>query len=331
MNRKKISLIFGFLIVFGLVINAKDSNGITREVYTYTYGVDDSYVYSDKPNSNYGLIPLLWVENISGIQCESYMQFDISNRTSNWITAEVSLTLFRASEDTDITLCLINESWEEWGITWYNKPKHENIISTFSISKDQHTTQKYVYIDVSNYIQGNNLSLCLYADNGGNVTFYSSNAIDIPSLLYVPKITWTSLEEAEINVIAPISSDIPKMGGQLSINWTSIGSIEDVQIELYEGSNSKDVIDYLTENDGFYIWELPERGYLESDDYRIKITDAGDNNVFGFSEYFSITEHGDEGIDITIPIEVTYIILIMVLSIISLGYSLLSKLKKFHN
>ncbi len=55
MNRKKISLIFGFLIVFGLVINAEYSKGITREVYTYTYGVDDSYVYSFKPDFNYGL------------------------------------------------------------------------------------------------------------------------------------------------------------------------------------------------------------------------------------------------------------------------------------
>ncbi len=331
MNRKKISLIFGFLIVFGLVINTENSYGITREVYTYTYGVDDSYVYLNKPDSNYGLLPVLWVENINGIQCESYIRFDTSNRTSNWIKAEVSLSLYRASEDTDLTVCLINESWEVLGITWNNKPKHENIISTFSISKDQQTTQKRVYIDVSNYIQGNNLSLCLYADNGGNVTFHSTNPIDIPSLLYEPKIVWTSLEEAEINVIAPISSDVPNMGGQLSINWTSIGSIENVEIELYKGLNSEDMITYLTENDGFYIWELPDRGYNEGNDYRIKITDGYDDNVFGFSEYFSITEHGGVRSDITIPIEITCIILIMAISIISLGYSLLSKLKKIHN
>ncbi len=228
-------------------------------------------------------------------------------------------------------MCLINESWEEWGIggiTWNNKPNHENIISTFSISKDQQTTQKYIYIDVSNYIEGNSLSLCLYADNGGNVSFYSSSALDIIDyLLYQPKIIWTSLEEAEINVLTPISSDVFKFGGQLSISWTSIGSIEDVHIELYEGSNREDVVTYQTENDGFYIWEIPERYINEGNEFRIKISDDFDDNVYGFNEYFSITEHGDEGITVTVPIEVNWIIIFMVISILFIIFSIMLKEK----
>ena len=149
-------------------------------------------------------------------------------------------------------------------------------------------------IDVTNYITGrNNLSICAYVKNED---FVEDNCVILTKEGYfseesAPQLIWTYPENAEITIISPTSSSIWVDTNSYDIQWTSIGRIDDVKIELYKGSTFVEdftsVYGY-TENDGEFHFYISSTKNYRGIDYRIKISDYDDPNVFKYSDNFSI-------------------------------------------
>ena len=107
---------------------------------------------------------------------------------------------------------------------------------------------------------------------------------------------FTIIHIKSLTIIDPTSESeiVPKTTH--TIIWESTGSIEEVKIELYKGSELLKEITSKTENDGSYSW-IPhyyeKNGYMwniipQGTDYRIKIKDIR-SDTYVYSEYFTIT------------------------------------------
>jgi surface protein len=90
-----------------------------------------------------------------------------------------------------------------------------------------------------------------------------------------------------LNITFPDSSARLLQGKAIFIRWNSTGNIENVKLELYDGNSFVMEIIANTSNTGMYGWLVPtELG--ESTEYRIKISDVADPDIFAYSEYFEI-------------------------------------------
>ena len=101
---------------------------------------------------------------------------------------------------------------------------------------------------------------------------------------------WVYWQTLEITITSPSSTDNWKDRNTYTMTWTSRGPIDRVTIELYKASTLIEEITFLyTDNDGsydFYISTLDD--FDAGTNYRIKITDYDDPDVYDFSSYFSI-------------------------------------------
>jgi hypothetical protein len=102
--------------------------------------------------------------------------------------------------------------------------------------------------------------------------------------IFTPTITVTAPETAEVWII----------GLTYDINWTSTGTIPNVKIELYDGSDYVIDVSGSETNDGLLTWEVPI-ALNASDQYRIKIIDILHPNVFDYSDYFEILSPSGPG------------------------------------
>jgi len=285
MKNKKIFVVIGFLILFGLTFNITPTKGITRDTTISIIAEKDTYIDTGSPGANYGGVDNLYTGiDYSSDLHESYFYFNFSNKPTNYKKAEISLDIWGVSKTVYLNICLIEESWDEYNMTWLNKPTHGEHITTLLVPSSN------IYkIDVTNYIEGrNNISICLYTgdylmDDYVYITsregYYSWAPEDAPQLI------WTYPETAEITVSLEYETD--------TIKWFSSGSIEYVIIELYKDSTFVDTIISKTKNDGVYVWYI--YGYDLGDNYRIKISDYDDARVYDYSEYFSIVSTGING------------------------------------
>lgn len=194
--------------------------------------------------------------------------------------------MYSVSETFIVTASLINETWDEYTITWMNKPEHREIITTFAVAEG-----KIYKIDITNYIEGrDNISICLnasdYYQNGyvqGHSCEGAYSSEDYPQLI------WTYPETVEITVTSPVSSDYWEELNTYTIKWSSVGSISRVIIQLYKGMTFIEDITYsYTDNDGEYDFYVSILEDYFGTNYRIKITDYDDSRVYAYSDYFSI-------------------------------------------
>jgi hypothetical protein len=111
--------------------------------------VEDAYVNSSSPDTNYGTVEHMYVSNNSE-QDFTYVMFDLSSIPSEAYILSAKLNLYLSSTGGEITTsppadeigayyCSDN-SWMELGITWNNKPSFDPeptdtlSLFTFSIS-----------------------------------------------------------------------------------------------------------------------------------------------------------------------------------------------------
>ena len=289
-TKKTIFIFMGILVFFGILLSLPTGRAITRERYISTTAVKDTYVDTANPTSNYGGVNYL----MSGFGIfsdirEAYFYFDFSNKPQSYIRAEISLDFWGVSQTMNYTVCLVDQSWSENSMTWINKPDKGEIIGNILV-----TSSDIYTIDVTSLISGrNNISICVYIEVDNYVDDYAY--ITSKEGFYLdedaPQLKWVYTETAEITVTSPATSTTWQEGGTYTITWSSVGSINDVTIELYKGSTQIEEITFIsTENDGSYSFYVSSLGdYEEGDDYRIKITDYDDENVYDFSDYFSLT------------------------------------------
>lgn len=96
------------------------------------------------------------------------------------------------------------------------------------------------------------------------------------------------IEIPPLQIISPNSSDIWYVNSVHEIRWiTSSTQMLTYRIDLYRKNYFKINISVATENDGSYLWEIPEN-LLRSIHYRIKFTNTRNVSDTTFSDYFSI-------------------------------------------
>lgn len=118
----------------------------------------DAYVDSGSYYSNFGGKDWFLVGGYLGEE-ESYFHFSFSNLPSNALItkAEASFYIYSVDETMDVRACITDNNWEEYKITWNNKPAHKTTITTFTAAARDHYK-----IDVTDFIKGNEISICPY-------------------------------------------------------------------------------------------------------------------------------------------------------------------------
>ena len=288
MKDKKSIILLSLIFFSSVLIYITPTRAIIKDQTITTVAEKDSYVSSYYPTSNYGGASWLIFGNYILGWNEAYLFFNFSDKPTNWENAEISIDMYSVSETFNVTVSLINDTWDEYTINWLNKPLHREIITTFTVAEG-----KIYKINITDYIAGrNNISICLNASNylqNGYVQGHSREGAysneDYPQLI------WTYPTNVEITVTNPTSSSNWEEISIREIQWTSTGDIEDVKIELYKGATFVEEITDLfgyTTNDGLYDFYVSSAENYDGTDYRIKITDYNDPNVYGYSDYFSI-------------------------------------------
>lgn len=187
MRIKKLIQIIGFTIILAIIfitpVKAEPSE-------IATLSDKDSYVQSNSNTTNTG--DSIWVffgYDLNLYQFdEAYIHFNFSAKPENWEKAEISIdaTMFGQF---NATVCLITDNWEEDTITWVNKPLHGEIITTFEV-----TGTAFYKFDISNYMQGDSISICINASDSNEKSGYvmaASREGHGAGLHIGPQLIWT--------------------------------------------------------------------------------------------------------------------------------------------
>jgi ribosomal protein S8E len=125
-----------------------------------------------------------------------------------------------------------------------------------------------------------------------------------PSLVdgsdYKVRISWISdtgvydeseeftIEAKSITVTEPTSTTIWTKGSSANITWTSLGTISDVQIDLYKGGTIQETIESSTTNDGTYTWTQVNPSLVDGSDYKVRISSGDEPGIYNESDNFTI-------------------------------------------
>ena len=184
MKKYVIPICFLTLMLFTPFIKAE---GITISSTTSNLATKDSYVNSNNGLSNYGGQDWLIFGFYFGLYLtEAYIEFDISLRPSGWTKAEIEIDMYSISETTQLTISLITESWDELTIDWMNKPDHAQEITKLTVATEQVYT-----IDVTSFISGSSLSICINATSLPTGYVQATSREGDLSFMPGPTLKWT--------------------------------------------------------------------------------------------------------------------------------------------
>jgi hypothetical protein len=200
-------------------------------------------------------------------------------------------------------------------MTWLNKPsKGQTIGNLIVVSSGIYT------IDITSLISGRtNISVVVYIeiDNFIDDYAYITSREGYYLIEDAPQLLWIYTETVEIIVTSPTSSDSWQEFNFYTITWSSEGTISSVKIELFKASSLIEELTIIyTANDGNFEFYVPSyENYQPGSNYRIKISDYDDPNVYDFSDYFSInTGTTNNGSDLPFSIPNYNLFLIMGIS-----------------
>jgi hypothetical protein len=288
MKSKERNFLVFVLVIIGFLLTIPNAQGIQRERTFSNVADRDTYLDTASPMSNYGGVNNLiagfsYTPNIR----EAYFHFNFSNKPSNLKRAEISLEFWGVSQTMNFTVCIIEDNWDEYTMTWGERPNKNNTIGHLLVASSG------IYkLGITSLIQGRtDISICVYIEIDNLIRDYAyiTSREGFYSSEDAPQILWTYMETAEITISNPDSSVTWSEGNTYTIRWSSQGLIDRVIIQLYKGVLIEEITFLYTDNDGSY--EFYCAGYMDYEadsNYRIKITDYDDSRVYGYSEYFSI-------------------------------------------
>ncbi|MHA1106379.1 MAG: CBM96 family carbohydrate-binding protein [Promethearchaeota archaeon] len=288
-SKKTIFFFLGLILILGIIFILPKGWSITREKSISSIADKDTYVDTANAMSNYGGVNNLMTGfSMFGDIRESYFYFNFDDKPDDYLRAEISLEFWGVYQTMNFTVCLIEESWDEFSMTWLNKPSKGDIIGNILV------TSSGIYImDVTSVISGkSDFSICVYVefDNFIEDYVYITSREGYYSVEDAPQLLWIYTETAEITITNPMASINWQEFNTYNITWSSVGVINTVKIELFKASSLIEELTFInTANDGnfeFYVSSL--ENYQAGSDYRIKISDYDDSNVYDFSDSFSI-------------------------------------------
>ncbi len=164
-----------------------EAGGVTVSATTSNLATKDSYVNSNNGLLNYGGQDWLIFGFYFGLYLtEAYIEFDISSPPSGWTKPEIEIDIYSISETTQLTVSLITAIWNELTITWMNKPANGQEITKLTVATEQVYT-----IDVTSFISGSSLSICINATTLPTGYVQATSREGDWSLGPGPTLTWT--------------------------------------------------------------------------------------------------------------------------------------------
>lgn len=169
--RKKSIEKFSLLLIIGLMLitsvlllpsntNATETVKSSSTGTVSTVSSKDTYVDSSKPSSNFGGEEILFVGGQSDHLHESYFCFGFGDKPADYQKAEITLDIFHIKQTTNINIHIITETWEEYTLTWNNKPAKNTKIITLQLTSDG-----WHIIDITNFISDEpsitSISICV--------------------------------------------------------------------------------------------------------------------------------------------------------------------------
>ncbi len=128
-RKKAIFFYIGLIIVLGTIFILPKGWGITIEKSISSIADKDTYVDTANPTSNYGgTSNLMSGWGIFSDIREAYFHFTFTDKPENVTKAELSLDIWGVSQTMELTLSIIDVSWNEFTLDWITKPVHGQTI-----------------------------------------------------------------------------------------------------------------------------------------------------------------------------------------------------------
>ena len=194
--RDKKYVLFGLficLLMLGFAIPVKAFSSTKVEPYA------DSNVKAYQPIDNFGSSDYLEIgADLWGYQQETYLKFLIPTVETEILRVYIDTYWYSFMCETPLSVsaCLVSNSWNEYTITWSNKPSHSTILDADSYVSDG----EHFIIDVilTHITQGSTLSICIYENTPYKPDGLQGNSRE--SGYYVPEL----VVEYETPPISPI-------------------------------------------------------------------------------------------------------------------------------
>jgi hypothetical protein len=179
MKNKKIILIL-FFTFFGLVCFVTPTRAATKTKTLYP--TSDTYTDSAFPDTNYGSNEYLYVGNMSGGECRSYVQFSKSDLPSNIQDVYLQIDVVYMSGELHLRTHTTCEDWNESSITYNNCPTS----TYFDHASIMHTGQhKIILVNIdltTKFPSGSCMTFMLYTIEIDNLYFASKEHSTLESL-----------------------------------------------------------------------------------------------------------------------------------------------------
>jgi acid phosphatase type 7 len=186
----------------------------TNSTLTFTAEAD-AYVEELQPTTNNGNSDKLQVESAENRNTESYIRFTVNGILGTIQNARLRIFTTENSSSNGPAIYMANNSWDEAGITWDNRPARTGDVID---NKDAIDKNSWVEYDVTSIISSNGpLSFVLVGDSSDQIRFSSREGsnppqlvIEIDSSTSTPDATATPLPtNTQPSSAIPSSSSVP--------------------------------------------------------------------------------------------------------------------------
>ena len=159
--RDKKYVLFGLYVCFFILGFAIPVKGISSTTKVEPYA--DSNVKAYQPIDNFGSSDYLEIgADLWGYQQETYIKFLIPTIETEILRVYIDTYWYSFMCETPLSVsaCLVNNSWDEYTITWSNKPSHSTILDTDTYVAD--SEDFIIDVSLTHITQGSTLSICIY-------------------------------------------------------------------------------------------------------------------------------------------------------------------------
>ncbi|KKL05460.1 hypothetical protein LCGC14_2605810 [marine sediment metagenome] len=116
MNSKKILIILLIILVPSFIFAIPPVNAIIKDGTISTVAEKDTHVKQYYPTTNYGGQNYFLVgRDVFSAAVEAYFYFNFSDKPVNWKDAEIALDLYSIGSTANLSVYLIEDTWNEFG------------------------------------------------------------------------------------------------------------------------------------------------------------------------------------------------------------------------
>ena len=137
-----------------------------------------------------------------------------------------------------------------------------------------------IHFDISEYADGNS-NLQIRFSIGPTDSSWQFSGWNIDEFLVQGNVS------NSYTITSPSEGDIFALGDACQITWEGFTSTNSVSIDLFQANTFIQNITASTQDDGIYDWNI-FNNLSNSDQYKIKVTNLEDSNIYAFSDLFSI-------------------------------------------